>query len=49
MAKAKKCELILHGVYMEIYMGIFDSIRAAKRYVKKCWDGPYTIKIRKDL
>jgi len=41
--KAKKCRLILHGSFKEIDMGVFDSISAAKKYVRECWDRPYTI------
>jgi hypothetical protein len=44
MAKSKKCRLIFHGIRREIDMGIFDSISAAKKYVRECWDRPYTIK-----
>jgi hypothetical protein len=44
MAKSKKCRLIFHGMMREIDMGIFDSISAAKKYVRECWDRPYTIK-----
>ena len=40
---AKKCRLIFHGRRREIDMGIFESISSAKKYVKDCWDGPYTI------
>ena len=41
--KGKKCRLIFHGKTREIDMGIFESISSAKKYVKDCWDGPYTI------
>lgn len=44
MAKAKKCRLIFHGIRREIDMGEFDSIAAAKKYVRECWSRPYTIK-----
>lgn len=46
--KAQKCRLILHGSFMEHYMGQFPSISAAKRYVRECWNRPYTIKRIKD-
>ena len=38
-----KCKLRLHGMFKEIEWGEFPSIAAAKRYVKQCWDRPYTI------
>jgi rRNA processing protein Krr1/Pno1 len=41
--EGKKCRLIFHGKTREIDMGIFESISSAKKYVKDCWDGPYTI------
>jgi hypothetical protein len=44
MAKAKKCRLIFHGIRRETDMGEFDSISAAKKYVRECWNRPYTIK-----
>tara|TARA_R110000751_G_scaffold77145_1_gene155538 strand:+ start:740 stop:880 length:141 start_codon:yes stop_codon:yes gene_type:complete len=44
MAKAKKCRLIFHGISREIDMGEFDSIAAAKKYVRECCNRPYTIK-----
>lgn len=44
MAKAIKCRLIFHGSTKEIDMGEFDSISAAKKYVRECWERPYTIK-----
>lgn len=40
--KKVKCLLRLHGSYREIHLN-FDSIAEAKRYVKECWDKPYTI------
>lgn len=43
--KAKRCRLILHGSYKEHDMGIFESISAAKKYVRECWDRPYTIRV----
>lgn len=46
--KAQKCRLILHGSYREINGGTFDSIAAAKKWVNKCWDRPYTIVKIKD-
>ena len=41
--KAQKCKLRLHGSYKEIETGEFDSITAAKDWVRSCWDKPYTI------
>ena len=41
--KKKKCRLIFHGITREIDMGIFESISSAKKYVKDCWNRPYTI------
>lgn len=42
--KPQKCQLVLHGYCKEINMGQFDSISKAKKYVKECWNKPYTIK-----
>ena len=41
--KKIKCKLILHGIVREIDMGEFESISAAKKYVYKCWNRPYSI------
>lgn len=42
------CNLIFHGATKQLNMGEFESIAAAKRYVKSCdWLRPYTI-VRKD-
>ena len=41
--KAQKCNLIFHGSCREIPMGEFPSKSAAKKYVRECWDRPYTI------
>jgi tRNA A37 threonylcarbamoyladenosine synthetase subunit TsaC/SUA5/YrdC len=41
--RAQKCRLILHGSYKQHDMGEFQSKAAAKKYVKECWDKPYTI------
>ena len=38
-----KCKLIFHTRYKEIDMGVFESISKAKKYVKECWEKPYTI------
>ena len=43
MAKAIKCRLIFHGSCREIPMGKFDSISKARKYVRECWNRPYTI------
>ena len=42
--KAQKCRLIFHGSYKEIDMGVFDSMRAARKYTRECWTRPYTIR-----
>jgi hypothetical protein len=41
--KKVKCKLILHGSCKQLDWGIFESITAAKKYVRECWDRPYTI------
>ena len=41
--KKIKCRIILHGVYREIDGGVFDSITDAKKWIRRCWDRPYTI------
>jgi hypothetical protein len=41
--QAQKCKIRLHGICNEILTGEFDSIAAAKRWIKSCWDRPYTI------
>jgi hypothetical protein len=41
--KAKKCKIRLHGLRTETITGEFESISAAKRWIKDCWDRPYTI------
>lgn len=38
-----KCKLILHGMYREIDGGTFNSITDAKKWIRSCWDRPYTI------
>ena len=43
--KGKKCRLLLHGAYKQHDAGEFPSITSAKKYVKECWDKPYTIKL----
>lgn len=45
--KPIKCRLIFHGVRREIDMGVFPSISAAKKYVRECWDRPYSIIVLK--
>jgi len=45
--KKVKCKLIFHGTCREIYMGIFGSKAAVKKYVREVpnvWNIPYTIK-----
>ena len=41
--KAIKCKIRLHGVRKEILTSEFESISAAKEWVKNCWSIPYTI------
>lgn len=41
--KKVKCQIRLHGVRREILTGIFDSISEAKKWIRDCWDRPYTI------
>ena len=41
--RAQKCKIRLHGISREILTGEFESVAAAKRWVRKCWDRPYTI------
>jgi hypothetical protein len=41
--RGQKCILRLHGVSREIVTGEFNSIADAKRWVRSCWDRPYTI------
>jgi hypothetical protein len=40
--KKVKCLLRLHGSYKEIHLN-FNSISEAKKWVKECWNKPYTI------
>lgn len=41
--KSQKCVIRLHGSSREIVTGEFDSIAKAKKWVRECWDRPYTI------
>ena len=41
--KAKKCKIRLHGSCTEILTGEFESISSAKKWIRDCWDRPYTI------
>lgn len=41
--KRKKCRIRLHGIRKETLTGEFDSISAAKKWIRECWDRPYTI------
>ncbi len=45
--KKKKCKIRLHGSYKEILTGEFESISSAKKWIKECWNKPYTIVICK--
>jgi hypothetical protein len=45
--KPIECELILHGSCKQFSGGGFPSINAAKKWIKDCWERPYTI-VRKD-
>lgn len=42
MAK-NKCVIRLHGASREILTGEFESITAAKDWIRVCWNRPYTI------
>ena len=41
--KAQKCKIRLHGSRREILTGEFESVSAAKKWIRDCWDRPYTI------
>lgn len=41
--KKIKCKIRLHGIRREILTGEFDSIAAAKKWLRECWSRPYTI------
>lgn len=41
--KPIECKLRLHGSCKEFDGGTFPSITAAKKWIKECWDRPYTI------
>jgi hypothetical protein len=41
--KPQAVKLRLHGKYKEIDGGAFASIAAAKKWIKECWNLPYTI------
>jgi hypothetical protein len=41
--KAQKCKIRLHGIRREILTGEFPSISAAKKWIRDCWERPYTI------
>jgi len=41
--KAQKCKIRLHGCRREILTDEFESIASAKKWVRECWDRPYTI------
>ena len=45
--KPIECELVLHGSCKQFSGGTYPSITAAKKWIKECWDRPYTI-VRKD-
>ena len=47
--KGKKCKLRLHGLTREIVTEEFDSIKAAKKWVRECWNRPYTIVMINDI
>ncbi len=49
MAKAVKCKIRLHGATREILSSEFESISAARKWVRECWNRPYTIVPKKDL
>jgi hypothetical protein len=41
--KATRCQIRLHGIRKETLTSVFPSIAAAKKWIKECWDRPYTI------
>jgi hypothetical protein len=41
--KKQPCKLRLHGSTREFLTDEFESISAAKTWIKECWDRPYTI------
>jgi hypothetical protein len=43
MGNKIKCKIRLHGIRRETLTGEFDSISNAKKWIKDCWDRPYTI------
>jgi hypothetical protein len=43
MAKTIRCKIRLHGSRREILTSEFPSIAAAKKWIRECWDRPYTI------
>lgn len=43
MAKKIPCKIRLHGSYKEILTNEFPSIAAAKKWLRECWEKPYTI------
>ncbi|HNG68606.1 MAG TPA: hypothetical protein PLP63_06660 [Saprospiraceae bacterium] len=46
--KAQECYIRLHGVRKETQTAPFPSIAAAKKWIRECWNRPYTIvKIKK--
>jgi hypothetical protein len=47
--KAIKCKIRLHGSRREILTSIFPSISSAKKWIKDCWEKPYTlVKLKQD-
>jgi hypothetical protein len=49
MGKSIKCYIRLHGSSREIPTSEFSSISAAKKWIRECWNRPYTIVRKKDL
>ncbi len=41
--KTIKCRIRLHGIRREILTNEFLSISGAKKWLKICWNRPYTI------
>lgn len=41
--KAIPCKIRLHGIRREILTSEFASIAAAKKWIRECWNRPYTI------
>lgn len=45
--RRKECFIRLHGARKEFVTGRFESIASAKKWIRECWDRPYTLVIVK--